>query len=195
VDKNADVLQIVKAVAQNFESLGIPYVLGGSLASSIQGITRFTNDADIAVEPFAGAEAELVGRFGPDFYISLVAVQSAVRERSSFNIIHPASGFKVDVFVRKERAFDKSALARRRVVELAEPGIGSLMVLSPEDIILYKLEWFRLGGEISDRQWGDVLGVLQVQGDRLDRPYMQKWAQDLSVADLLARAEQHAASE
>jgi hypothetical protein len=194
VDRNVEGLQIVKEVIRIFEELQICYVLGGSLASSIQGKPRFTDDADISVEPFSGKETNLVNKLGSDYYINLAAVQTAVSERSSFNVIHTPTGFKVDVFVQKERAFDKSALDRRRLVELPQPGHGTLVVLSPEDIILYKLEWFRLGGEISDKQWSDILGVIQVQGDRLDRSYLQKWAQELGVADLLARAEQQGAA-
>ena len=185
---NLEGLAILKEVIQAFDELGIPYAVGGSVASSIQGKPRFTLDADISVEPFPGREAELVSRFGGDYYISLPAVKEAVRDRSSFNIIQTAKAAKVDVFVRKDRPFELSAMHRKRNLVLAEQGLGAIQVLSPEDIILHKLEWYRLGDEVSDRQWSDILGVIQVQGERLDRAYLQKWAEELGVADLLARA-------
>jgi hypothetical protein len=96
--------------------------------------------------------------------------------------------FKVDVFVAKARAFDRSQLARRQQHLLSEQPERHAYVASAEDIVLAKLEWYRLGGETSDRQWRDVLGVLKVQGDRLDRAYMRRMAVDLTVSDLLDRA-------
>src|SRR5439155_483148 len=144
---------------------------------------RFTDDADLTVEPFAGRESEVVGRFGSEYYVSLPAVEQAVRERSSFNIIHPKSGFKIDIFVRKDRPFDKSAMDRRQQTELPGRAGQKLALVSPEDIVLFKLEWYRRGGEISDRQWSDLIGVLQVQGDVVDQTYLDRWAAELGVAD------------
>ena len=95
--------------------------------------------------------------------------------------------FKVDVFVAKPRAFDRSQLARRQLHLLSEDPERYAYVTSAEDIVLSELEWYRMGGEVSDCQWRDVLGVLKVQGDRLDRDYMQHMATDLGVADLLQR--------
>lgn len=194
MERNIEGLQVTKEVARRFEELQIPYVLGGSLVSSIHGLPRSTNDADISVEPFAGKEADFVSRFGSEYYLSLPAVESAVRNRTSFNVIHTTIGFKVDVFVQKERAFDRSAMGRRRPIVLEETRADDLMILTPEDIILHKLEWYRLGNEISERQWMDILGVIQVQGDRLDRPYLKKWATELGVADLWTRADEQGRS-
>ena len=158
------------------------------------GKMRFTHDADLTAEPFPGKEAELVASFGEDYYVSLSAVEDAVRRRSSFNIIHLPTNFKVDVFVRKDRAFDQSLMARRQARSLPDLPDTSLFVVTPEDIILLKLEWFRLGGEMSERQWNDVLGVFEIQGGRLDQAYLDHWAQALGVSDLLARARQEIAS-
>src|SRR5262249_26521250 len=145
LDWNDEGLRIVKFVTGEFEKMGIPYVLGGSIASGVQGMPRLTQDADISVEPFPGKEQDIASRFVNDYYVSLPAVREAVRDRRSFNVIHTPSAFKVDVFVRKEREFDRSAMNRRRLVEFAQQGIGQLYVLSPEDIILHKFEWYRLG--------------------------------------------------
>lgn len=190
VNENLSVLQEVIAALSR---LGIPYALGGSWASSLFGKMRFTHDADLTAEPFPGREAALVASFGEDYYVSLPAVEEAVRNRSSFNIIHLPSGFKVDVFVRKDRPFEQSAMARRQARSLPDNPQTSLFLVSPEDIILFKLEWFRLGGETSERQWRDVLGVFEIQGDRLDQAYLDHWAGQLGVADLLARARQESA--
>src|SRR5437763_997716 len=101
---------VLREVLAVFERLEITYALGGSMASSIHGIARFTLDADITVDPFPGKEAALAHSFGTDYYVSLAAVEDAVRQRTSFNIIHTREGFKVDVFVRKDNAFEKAAL-------------------------------------------------------------------------------------
>lgn len=183
-----ELLEVVREVKEAFEKLGVAYAVGGSLASSLYGKPRFTNDADVTVEPFVGQETALLSQFGSNYYVSLSAVQDALARRGSFNIIHVPSGFKVDVFVRKDRPFDSSAMSRRWAYPLPAPGEPSLMLLSPEDVILFKLEWYRLGGETSDQQWQDILGVLQTQGDRIDRAYLDQWAADLKVADLLELA-------
>jgi hypothetical protein len=162
--------------------------LGGSLASSIHGVPRFDLNADVAAEPFPNQAAAFVQGFGPDYYVSLAAVQEAIRRRSSFNVIHLPTAFKVDVFVRRDRPFDQSVLQRRLAIPAPDAPGETIDIVAPEDIILLKLEWYRLGGEISDRQWGDVLGVLRVQAGRLDDAYLDHWATDLGVADLLAKA-------
>ena len=191
---NEDNVVTVQEVVAALSRLDIPYAVGGSWASSMLGKMRFTHDADLTAEPFPGKEAELVASFGEDYYVSLSAVEDAVRRRSSFNIIHLPTNFKVDVFVRKDRAFDQSLMARRQARSLPDLPDTSLFVVTPEDIILLKLEWFRLGGEMSERQWNDVLGVFEIQGGRLDQAYLDHWAQVIGVADLLGRARQESAS-
>lgn len=177
-------LQVVDAL----EQVGAAYVIGGSLASTIHGVVRTTLDTDIVAdlslrqaEPFA---ALLAGTF----YLDLVTIRHAIHQRSSFNVIHLATMFKVDIFIPKGRPFDRQQLVRRQPWA-ADPDSGRVFyVASPEDTILAKLEWYRLGDELSDRQWRDILGVLAVQGDRLDLSYMREWAADLGVSDLLERA-------
>jgi hypothetical protein len=182
----------LRNVLRVFTRFGIPYALGGSMASSLYGISRHTRDADITVEPFPGQEEALISAFGPEYYVSLSAVQQAVRNRSSFNIIDTTSGFKVDVFVRKEEAFEIAALQRRQSLELPDAPGEPLVLYTPEDIILFKLRWYRLGNESADQQWSDVLGVLKVQGERLDFAWLEQWAALLGVSDLLQRARQQA---
>ena len=184
----AENLQVIREVAGAFARLQIPYAIGGSIASSVLGIPRFTQDADLTVEPFPCRESELAGCFGSDYYISVPAIVQAVRSRSSFNIINTRVGFKVDVFIRKDRPFEKGVFDRRLQVSLPDCPEQPLSLVSAEDVVLLKLEWYRLGDETSDRQWSDILGVLRVQAGRLDERYMEQWASVLRVSDLLAKA-------
>ena len=181
-------LDVAVQVVRALEDMQVRFLIGGSLASSAMGTPRASLDADIVADLRAEHADELVSRLGTAFYASGDMIREAVRSRSSFNVVHIASGFKVDVFILKNRAFDRQAF--ERVVVRAWPGESRRDVpfCSAEDIILHKLEWYRIGGEVSERQWSDVVGVVQVQGDRLDRDYIQKWSAELQVADLWARA-------
>lgn len=190
MDHNFENLSILQEVVAVLSRLEIPYALGGSWASSFYGKPRLTHDADVTVEPFSGKEAAFCSSFGEYYYVSLPAVQDAIRHRSSFNVIHFDSGFKVDLFVRKLRPFDASLMARRRAFDMPNTNGQTLTFVSAEDVILLKFEWYRLGGGSSERQWQDILGVFQVQAGRLDQAYLARWAADLGVSDLLQRARQ-----
>ncbi|MBI2805095.1 MAG: hypothetical protein HYX68_08955 [Planctomycetes bacterium] len=185
VEENADLWTLVFDLVHILERFDIRVALGGSMASSIFGKPRFTEDADLTVEPFPGKEEAFGAALDAAYYVSLDTVKRANRESGSFNIIHTTSGFKIDVFVKKNAPFEESAFGRRRRVLLAN---DTIQVFSPEDIILFKLAWFRLGGQVSDRQWGDILGVLQVQRDQLDYAYLEQWAAQLGLAELLREA-------
>jgi hypothetical protein len=185
-------LRVLREVIAAFMQLNITYALGGSWASSLLGEPRFTRDADVSVEPFLGKETELCACFGSDYYLSLEAIRAAIQNRSSFNIINLTVGFKVDVFIQKDRPFDRSFMKRRRPLELPNFPKQSIDVVTPEDIVLLKLEWFRNGGEVSDQQWKDVLGVLQAQAGKLDEEYLSYWSGQLNLTDLLDRARQQA---
>jgi hypothetical protein len=192
VNQPTEFEQVVCQVIGVFERLEIDYALGGSLASSIYGISRFTSDADMMVEPFHGQETLLAGSFGPEYYLDLGAIRRAVADRASFNIINTVVGFKVDVFVRKDRPFETSLMRRRVSFQPSGSPGQAIKLVSPEDVVLLKLEWYRLGGEVSDRQWSDVLGVLRARSDTLDRAYLEHWATELGVKDLMDRAESEA---
>jgi hypothetical protein len=179
---------ILRQVVRAFEQLGLAYAIGGSWASSYYGEVRTTHDADLSVEPFAGKEESFTASFGSEFYLSIDAIKQANRERSTFNIIHSPTAFKVDVFVMKDEGFDLSMMARRRAGTAAEGSEPPLVWVSAEDIVLLKLRWYRLGNEVSNRQWTDVLSVLRVQNERLDWAYLESWSPELGVADLLDRA-------
>jgi hypothetical protein len=181
-------VEVLRRVVGVLDALGIPYALGGSMASSIYGVMRTTQDADLTVEPFVGREQALADSFDETHYVSVPAIQEAVRNRTSFNIIDTSIGFKIDLFVRKDRPFEVSAMGRRVAMSLPDRPEQPLYVLSPEDVILFKLEWYRLGGEVSERQWLDVQNVLKAQAERLDRQYLAHWALELHVDDLFDQA-------
>lgn len=188
MNQPTDNIKTLRRVIAALTDLQIDYALGGSMASSLLGVPRFTQDADLMVEPFPGRESLFASSFGSDFYVSVPAIIAANARRRSFNIIHTATGFKIDLFVRRDRPFEISAMRRRALVRLPEAPDETIQVLAAEDVILFKLEWYRLGGEVSDRQWNDILGLLKVQSGRLDETYLRHWANELAVSDLLARA-------
>jgi hypothetical protein len=116
-------------------------------------------------------------------------ITNAIERERSFNVIHLATSFKIDVFAVKSRPFDQSAITRIRPDTFIEYGEElPLVVAAPEDVILNKLEWSRKGDEITERQWEDILGVLRIKRRDLDFEYLNKWAAELKVADLLERA-------
>jgi hypothetical protein len=177
-------LQVVDAL----EQVGAAYVIGGSLASTIHGVVRTTLDTDIVADLTLRQAQPFAALLAGTFYLDIDTIRHAIHQHSSFNVIHLATMFKVDIFVSKDRPFDRQQLNRRQRW-IADPDSGrTIYVVTPEDTVLTKLAWYRLGGEISDRQWRDVLGVLAVQGDRLDFAYMRQWAATLDVIDLLERA-------
>ncbi len=175
-------------VTDTLDALGVPYAIGGSLATIFHGIPRTTIDADLVADLQPEHISPFVRALRDEFHVDPLAIVDAMQRRSSFNLIHKRAMFKVDVFLPKERAFDRMQLQRRgREVVLDEPE-RTAWVTSAEDIILAKLEWFRMGGEVSERQWRDVLGVMKTQGALLDAAYLRHWAAELKVSDLLARA-------
>lgn len=180
--------RITLFVTQTLERLGIPYAVGGSLASSLHGVMRSTLDVDIVADMRPEHIQPLVDSLSKEFYADDEMMRDAIERQSSFNLIHYETAFKVDIFIRKSRAFDQMQLDRRRRSIIASNPEASVYVTSPEDTILAKLEWYRMGGEVSDRQWRDILGVLKTQAGELDLEYLRTWAAELQVSDLLERA-------
>lgn len=181
-----DEYEVALRVAAALDELGIVYTLGGSLASSLQGEPRATNDVDFAVRIEEHHVAGLIERLGPDFVIDAEALRTAIRSRRAYQLYFLPFVLKIDFFMRGATPFDQSEFARRVHVPIGER--GGLYAASPEDNLLRKLVWFHEGGEVSDRQWRDILGILRVSTTELDRSYLAHWAEQLTVTDLLTRA-------
>ena len=183
-----DPISIILVLAQVLNNLEIKYWIGGSIASSVQGISRTTNDIDLVVQLTAQQANPLYNALKESFYLDDLAIRRAASTKGSFNALHLESLFKVDFYVADSDPFTAEQLNRRQMVNLRPDSAQEVFLSSPEDTILSKLRWFRKGGETSDRQWSDVVGVIKVQGSGLDRDYLGKWANPLGVGDLLPRA-------
>ena len=180
-------IRVTLLVIDALEELGIPYVIGGSMASSFHGVVRSTNDSDILADIKPGHVQPLARKLQADFYLDERAMAEAIRRKSHFNLIHLETMFKVDIFL-PERPFDVRQLARRQPFPLSPESQRVVYVDSPEDVILAKLAWYKMGGEVSERQWRDVLGILSLQQSRLDMSYLRQTATQLGVTRLLERA-------
>jgi hypothetical protein len=182
-----DLLAALGPVLQVLGDLGVRYFVGGSIASSAHGVARASVDGDVVAELGPTHIAPIVAALQDTYYVPEERIRDAVARRGSFNVIHLETMLKIDVFVSRDRPFDRRAFERSRPTPI-EGGGATLLVSSAEDIALAKLEWYRRGGEISERQWGDVMGVLQATGSALELPYLRKGAVELGVSDLLDRA-------
>jgi len=180
---------VVVRLARVFDDLGIAYLVGGSFASSVYGTPRATQDVDIVADLAPAHVDALTHALRPSFHVDADMIREAVRERGSFNVLYLPTMFKADVFVVRGDPWSREELKRARVeeIETSEGRVG-IRFATPEDTLLHKLYWYRLGNETSDRQWTDVIGMLKVQGDSLDHAYLDRWSTQLGVADLLARA-------
>ena len=181
-------IEVTLKVTDVFEKLGLPYLIAGSLASTLYGMVRTTQDSDIVAEMRLEHLSDFVSALQEEFYIDEEMIVDAIQRNSSFNIIHRETMFKVDVFLPHPRPFLQSQLERAQRQTFFLDTEMSAKFASPEDTILAKLEWFRMGGEVSDRQWRDILGVLKTRAGELDLEYLRKWAAELRIGDLLERA-------
>jgi len=143
-------------VIQAMETLDVPYLIGGSLASAVHGVVRTTLDTDLVADLSPEHAAPLVRALGDAFYADASAIEDAINRRSSFNLIHLETMFKVDVFIPKQRAFDREQFERRAEQVIATDPERMAYVASAEDIILAKLEWYQTGGQVSERQCGII---------------------------------------
>lgn len=187
----ANTIKLALKMVDIFDSLKIPYLIGGSVASSILGEPRATLDVDMVADLQLSQVQPLVTIMTGEFYIDEVMVKEAIENKSSFNVIHLESMQKIDIFVLSDRPLAQLEMQRRQQLLITENPEKFAWLPSSEDIVLQKLIWYRLGGEISDRQWRDVLGVLKVQADKLDLDYLFQWAETLNLTELMTKALQH----
>ena len=183
-DELTDPVAIALDVGARLDAVGAAWVIGGSIAGSVHGEPRATQDVDMVVALRARAVKAFAEALGRDYYVDVDEMRAAVRSGGSFNAVHFDSAIKVDFFVAGDDAFEAERLACRLRLEV--PG-GVLHVDTAEHTVLRKLEWYRRGGEVSERQWRDVQAIVRLQGDRLDRERLQRWASRLGVTDLLGR--------
>jgi len=184
----ADVLAALKPVVIAFEQLNVAYLIGGSLASSVYGVARSTLDADLMADLLPEQINILVTLLQADYYLSEPAIREALTRRSSFNLIHLDTMIKIDIFIPKGEPFDRSTLQRIQTATLDKDDPRPFQMASPEDIVLLKLQWYKLGGSESNKQWRDIVGVLRVQANEIDLNYLQLWAETLTVVELLEKA-------
>jgi hypothetical protein len=169
--------ELLRYLVEALEGVGLEYMVGGSHAAMYYGEPRLTRDIDVIVNLDLERLAGLLRRFpASEFYVDPVAARVAVETSGQFNIIHPNSGLKIDVYVNPDTPYDQARLARRQKLPIM-PGVDAHFA-RPEDVILYKLIYAREGGDLHLR---DVIGIIRVSGPELNERYIIEWADRLGV--------------
>lgn len=182
----ADPIAVAVRVGGILDAVGVRHTIGGSIAASFAGEPRSTIDIDFVVALRPAHVVPLTAALAPEFSVAEEALRRAVETLGAANLIHQESQLKVDLFVAGGTPLDDLQLERRLRVEI-RPG-HVIYIHPPEDILLQKLRWYRLGGGVSDRQWRDIIGIIRTQGERLDRRYLAVNAGVLQVESELGRA-------
>ncbi len=179
--------QVLATVVDLLHQCGIPFMLTGSVAASYHGRPRTTHDADLVIDPTPRQLDALVSALAAGgFYVDPDDARRALAQRTQFNVIEIRQACKIDFIVRRDRPFSAEEFRRRMTVDLSFA--RSVPIVTPEDAILSKLEWARRSGE-APRQLADAAGVLALNPG-IDRPYIERWARELGVADLWTRISQ-----
>lgn len=173
--------ELLQKAVELFEHLRIPYLVTGSVAAMAYGEPRLTNDIDVV----AGLEEEhitgLLSAFPSDeFYINEETVREAIYQHGQFNIIHPASGLKIDIIIKQDTPFDRCRFSRAHRIHPAEPYQANFA--APEDVIIKKMEYYKAGA--SEKHLRDITGILEISGDIVDRDYITDWAQRLGLSEI-----------
>jgi hypothetical protein len=183
------VIDLALRVASALEANGGAYFVGGSLASSLQGEPRATNDIDLVITLPIGKIETFRQTLGSDFEVDADMLRDALLHARTANAFYLPSVTKIDFFGRSYEPFDESEFSRRQRVQVRRDGT-TLVIKSPEDTVLRKLLWYRDGGSVSEKQWRDIQSVLRVSGDNMDLDYLNKWARQLGLIDSLTLAYQ-----
>jgi hypothetical protein len=179
-----DPVAIALDVGARLDAVGVTWVTGGSIASSVHGEPRATQNVDIVVSLRPRHVKRLLAALERDYYVEADEMRTAIASAATFNAIHFTSAIKVDFFIAGNDPFEAERLACRQAVDTPD---GVLYVDTAEHTLLRKLEWYRRGGDVSERQWRDVLAIARLQADRLDLERLRRWAAHLGVTDLLSR--------
>ncbi len=182
-----DLVLALGPVARMLQSLGVRFYIGGSVASSFHGAVRSTMDVDLVCELTDADVPSLLKELGDDYYASEPAIRDAVRRSACFSLIHLPTSFKVDVFVSRQRPFDLQIISRAQTGTLGLDETLAVPIATAEDVIVIKLERYRLGNEASERQWDDVSRLMALLGATADLEYLQQASESVRVADLLQR--------
>lgn len=173
--------ELLHTVVEVLERLRIPYLVTGSVASMAYGEPRLTNDIDIIADVHSNHVEGLLAAFpAPEYYIDAEMIREAIRRTGQFNIIHPASGFKVDMMIREETPFNRSRFSRKRRLRPSKEYEADFA--SPEDVILKKMEYYKEGG--SEKHLRDITGILKIGGEKIDRQYISSWAERMRVDEV-----------
>jgi hypothetical protein len=182
-------LVIVKRLIQEFDSLCIAHRLGDEVTSAMYGLDACLQDLDFVADIKENDVTPFVAALAEEFYVDDKMVLDAITTQSSFSVIHLSTTIKADVFIKTSDLWKEAEWARRRLMPIGSGDEAlTVQVASPEDLILQKLVWFRLGGGVSTHQWSDVTGVLKVQARALDFVYLRRWAAELGLSELLRKA-------
>jgi hypothetical protein len=175
--------EVLADIPGRLDGAGIPYMVTGSIASTLHGVPRLTLDLDVVIDPTPETLRRFLDTLPSDkYYVDHEAAQEALRRRDQFNVIEPATGWKVDLLIRKDRPFSREEFGRRRQADIS--GVATY-VATAEDMIVAKLEWARMSG--SERQLADVAGILAVSGPHLDLAYVKRWVAELGLSDVWSR--------
>ncbi len=182
-----EIIQALTPIVEVFDRFGIAYYIGGSVASSVHGRRRYTQDVDVVAAIQLKHVQTVVAMLQQDYYIDADMIRGAIQHRSSFSLLHHDTGVKVDVFVQKPGPFAQQEMRRARE-DVLELGSRPFFFASPEDMILAKLDWWKLGGGVSNSQWNDIVEIMKEKHAVLDIAYLRQSAPMLGIADLLEKA-------
>lgn len=171
------VSDVFRRITTSLDQAGVRYMVTGSFASAHYGAPRSTQDIDLVIEADSAQLRAFVGILPKsEYYADLDAAMQAHHRESLFNVIDLATGWKIDLIIRKARAFSQEEFRRRQRVDLHQV---SLFLASAEDAVISKLEWANLAQ--SRRQIEDVAAILRVRRDSLDHTYLDKWITELKL--------------
>ena len=173
--------EVFLSVIKTLNQLNLPYIITGAYASSIHGEPRATHDIDLQIYLTPKDINDIYNAFQENFYVSKEGIEDALKYRTMFNLIHLESQIKIDFWIPKQSEYDQERLKRRQEITIS--GIKTF-VISPEDSILTKLDWHKKT-EL-EKHFADALGIMRIQGDRLDFDYITSWVEKLSIEELWA---------